>query len=145
MVPHGCRVGGPPHAIAVPQLIDNKLGPGKEQAASTRGTAYFAVALAAPVPDLKAVVLYTPAIGSGARGFENLTVSLSTSATLGAGTISVCASGLTEPAEGAVVRVACEGAAFGGSWQYVYVTKPPSNVGAVAFQLAEIQVMRGGA
>jgi hypothetical protein len=107
-------------------------------------TPYYTLTLARAVPNLKAVWLYARNDQHWAE-FSNVTVSLSTSATFGAGNISVCASGVTATAQAAVMRVACEGAAFDRSWQYVYVQRINSAGSNVNFGLGEIRVMSGGA
>ena len=141
MLPHGCSntLGE-----AAKYLIDgNKTNVGNVD--GTRSTTpYYMLTLQAAVPNLKAVWLYNR-IDQYWRDFTNVTVSLSTSPTYRQGNISVCASNVSATARAEVVRVACEGAAFCRSWQYVYVQRINSGGGDTYFGLAEIQVMTGGA
>ena len=124
-------------------LIDNNLNNVGNVDGNASPTPYYTLTLASAVPKLKAVWIYTRD-DQNWRDFQNARVSLSTSATFGAGNISVCASGVTATAQAEVVKVACEGAAFGRSWQYVYVQRITSG-GDAYFGLAEIRVMTGGA
>ena len=140
MLLHGCRVTWDEPAA---RLIDNNpttVG----NVNNFSPTPYYTLTLATAVPNLKAVWLYARNDTYWAE-LTNVSVSLSTSATFGAGDISVCASGVTATAKGAVMRVACEGAAVGRSWQYVYVQRFNSTSAGVNFGLGEIQVMSGGA
>lgn len=103
---------------------------------------YYIVILASSVGAIKAVWLY--ARNDSAWGeLNNVTVSLSNTATFGAGTIKTCASGITATGQGQLVKVACEGAATYNVQQWVYVQRFATGDG-VFFGLAEIRVMRGG-
>ena len=138
---HGCRFtqGTEPAA----NLIDNNLN-NVGNVGNDSPTPYYTLTLARAVPNLKAVWLYARNDDYWSE-FSNVMVSLSTSATFGAGNISVCASGVTATGKAALMRVACEGAAFGRSWQYVYVQRINSAGSSVTVGLAEIGVMSGGA
>ena len=140
MLPHGCRntLGEP-----ASNLIDNNLNNVGNVNGDDSRTPYYMLTLAGAVSNLKAVWLYNRN-DIYWRDFANVTVFLSTSATFGAGNISVCARGVTATAQAELVRVACEGAAFGRSWQYVYVQRISSG-GPVYFGIGEIRVMTGGA
>lgn len=130
-------------AEGVGNLRDGNLG-NVGNVDNTIPNPFYVLTLASSVSDLKAVLLY--ARNDAAWGeLSNATVSLSTSATLGAGNASVCARGVQAAGQGAVMKVECEGAAAAGlsSWQYVHVQRF-TNGGGVNFGLAEIRVMRGG-
>ena len=105
-------------------LIDNNFS-NTGNVDNTSPNPFYVITLASAVSDLKAVWLYARP-DTPWREFTNVTVTLSTSATPGAGNTSVCASGVTATGPGAVMKVECEGAAAARAiWQYVHVQRSP--------------------
>lgn len=106
-------------------------------------TPFYVLTLVRAISNLKAVWIYARN-DTAWNELSRVNVSLSTSATPSAGTFSRCASNVTATGQAAVMRVACEGAAAGRSWQYVHIQRDNSGGANVNFGLAEVRVMSGG-
>ena len=112
--------------------------------ANTSPSPYYTVVLDAPINDLRAVWLWSRDEAVWADELSSVYVFLSTSPTPGYGREVLCsASNVSATGANQLVKVSCEGAAAGSSWQYVRVQRFTYGAG-MSFGLAELRVMRGG-